>query len=452
MVVETTEIDNAFDELKDSLPDSASWVNSFFKGAGKFSALLQGDQNFKLDRRAKRFTSTNPVWIRFIRFTTDDAATLKKQLTCTALTLSGKEVEKKLTLDAKGSFAYVWFNELITSFEIKSDGLINRPSLSKININGFDLTTFEKVAEKVSDVLEIKRTIDEVLEKAKTEVKTAQEQYEAEQVRINEIKIECDAVDEKLVELREIKEGLDNDISASRILASSIEASNQQANASLESARNNVQQLLEQSKDLNERVRREKSQLESITNDKSLISDEYKDYVKEGRSQAFLYVILSFLPLLAIAFAVNKLFTGAEELLLREYKGYMDIFAGLLLRIPFSVVLGLGMYYSWILAANLFSSIFKIHKDRLVLARLLVIAKDTVFSSAQGLDVSDEIKFQERIRLKIELLKSHLSKELSSDFKYGRKVDLPLPHSSDDHDVSDSETDQNSPPTSLGKK
>ncbi|MEZ2345352.1 hypothetical protein, partial [Microcoleus sp.] len=136
-----------------------------------------------------------------------------------------------------------------------------------------------------------------------------------------------------------------------------------------------------------------------------------------------LYFALSLLPLTVIAVAANKIFSGAEALLLKEYQSFTDVFASLLLRLPFSIVLGLAMFYSWRLASNLFGNAFKIHKDRLVLARLLVIAKDTVFSSAQGLDVSDEAKFNERIRLKIELLKSHLSKELSSDFSYGKAKD-----------------------------
>ena len=59
-----------------------------------------------------------------------------------------------------------------------------------------------------------------------------------------------------------------------------------------------------------------------------------------------------------------------------------------------------------------------IHSQRLGLARLLVVAKDTVYSSMDGLNIPDERKFRERIKLKLQMLRSHLTSELGRDFEY----------------------------------
>lgn len=424
MDVNEGEIEALHQELVENLPENASWANSFFNGAGKYSALLTGEQAFILDRRVKRYTASTPVWVRYISFATDDAATLKQQLTCTAYTIDGKAIEKKLSTDDAGTFAFVWFSSLITSFDIKSDGVINKPSLKKISINGFDLNTFEKVASKVDEALEIKGRIDSVLTGAKQELAGIIQNAASAEERLADLEAKCDSVEDILDAFNQQKQMLESEVAELANTATVLSSKNEQATTALESVKNNVQQLSEQSKELNEKIRREKTLLESITNDRSLISDEYKDYVKEGKAQNLLYFALSILPMAVIIIAANKIFSGAEALLFKNYESFTDVFAGLLLRLPFSIVLGLGMFYSWKLTANLFGNAFKIHKDRLVLARLLVIAKDTVFSSAQGLDVSDEVKFNERIRLKIELLKSHLSKELAADFNYGKPLDV----------------------------
>ena len=443
-LIDSSVVDGLCVELQEQLPEEASWANSFFKGAGKFSSLLVGDQVFKLDRRVKRYTCSVPVWVRYISFTTDDAATLKRQLTCTVFTLEGKSVEKKLTLDQKGTFAFVWFNEVVTAFEIKSDGVVNKPTLKKINVNGFDLTTFEKVSAKVADALSTKSNIDEIIAEVKAEVASVNQQALESEQRLSEANTNCQLQLSEIEQLESLKQQVEAKVALANTALSNLEVQNSQASTTLESVRNNVQQLSELSRELNEKIRREKTELETLTADKSLISDEYKDYVKEGKSQTLFYFALSLLPLLAMVLAVDKLFSGAEALLFRDYKTFSDVFAGLLLRLPFSIVLGLGMFYSWKLAEKLFSNAFKIHKDRLILARLLVIAKDTVFSSVQGLDVSDEVKFHERIRLKIELLKSHLSKELSDDFEYGKPivVDVADPKV---NDTAEAVASQNSP-------
>ncbi|WP_372176913.1 hypothetical protein ACCQ23_15615 [Xanthomonas axonopodis pv. phyllanthi] len=56
----------------------------------------------------------------------------------------------------------------------------------------------------------------------------------------------------------------------------------------------------------------------------------------------------------------------------------------------------------------LLDKVIAIHGERLALAKLLVIARDTVHTSSRGLDISDDEVFHERVKLKMELLRQHL--------------------------------------------
>ncbi|TCD23857.1 hypothetical protein E0D86_01175 [Pseudomonas sp. IC_126] len=412
-------IEEAFKDLQDALPEEATWTNSFFKGSGKFGKLLSGGEPLKLDRKAKRYLSTTPVWIRYISFTTSDPKTLKAQLKCRATTVAGTVIEKSLTIDQKQTFCFVWFNSLCTSFEIQSSsGLINNSTLSKININGFDLNTFEKVAACASESLELKANIDAYVENTRNELASiesecalATSKKEALEERTEDTK---QAYAESEAELTASKANVAN----AKAELESLESSIRQANSNLSNIENNVTLLKASSAALTKKIAEHKHDLDQITNDRSLISDEYKDFVKEGKNQVALYFFLSLLPLTAIILSAGRLFSSAESILSRPPTSLGDVAATLITRLPFTLILMLAIGASAKIAFFLLSRAIEIHRDRLTLARLLVIAKDTVFSSTQGLDVSDDSKFRERIKLKIELLKSHLSRDLSEDFTY----------------------------------
>lgn len=412
-------IEEALVELPDLLPENATWINSFFKGSGHFEKLIAGGESLKLDRKAKKFTATTPVLIRFISFTTDDPKTLKAQLKCRATTTDGKVIEKSLTIDAKQSFCFVWFNALCTSFEIQSNGgLFKKSALSKININGFDLVTFEKIASSTNEALELKAKIEDYVKNQKEDLAsiTADKELTLSEKEKLELQITNlkEALENEELKLTETRSATTKEKAQLEALESSI----RQANSNLSDIENKVTSLKSSSTSLIKNIAEHKQELEQITNDRSLISDEYKDFVKEGKSQVSLYFILSVLPLTAIILSIGKLFSSAETILTSSPSSFSEVAATLITRLPFTLILILAIGVSAKIAFFLLSRAIEIHRDRLTLARLLVIAKDTVFSSTQGLTISDESKFRERIKLKIELLKSHLSKDLDKDFSY----------------------------------
>ena len=106
------------------------------------------------------------------------------------------------------------------------------------------------------------------------------------------------------------------------------------------------------------------------------------------------------------------IYNGANNFLSTHYESTGDVMAAFLLRIPFAAVVGGAIYYSWKIAHAFMVKIFSIQEERLTLAKLLILAKNTVFSTAEDLGIDSVEKFHMRTRLKIEMLKSHLASNI----------------------------------------
>lgn len=410
-------VEQEFNNIIDLLPGDVKWVGTFFKGPTNLPVLEQvAEKSFSLDRRAKRFIATEPVWVRYITFLSDDIKKFKDSVGFSYVNLKGESVSKKLSLGENNS--YVWINDVVVSFEIQSTAKLFKADLKKVSVCGFDLQELAKVSENSIRAFDLKAGIDKKLKEAKDEVEGLQnkissmEQEELElSERIDASRVEFERISTSVREVEAELESVNSELAASQARLDAFRT--QETNA-----QNNIEQLKQAVAGLNRKIAEERAELEKLTSDRSLISDEYRDYVKEGRSQSFWYLLFSVLPALVIILAVQQVYDSSEALLNRQFSSFSEVFSAFIQRIPFTLVLAGAVYYSWVLASGLLGRVFKIHNDRLTLARLLVIAKDTVYSSAQGLNIDDEVKLRERVVLKIELLKSHLARDLSPDFEY----------------------------------
>lgn len=416
-----------YKEILDSLPVEAR-VTAYFKFPPSWSDM--GGENsraFRLDSRVKRFSSDAPVWVGRVYFFTDEPKLLKPAL-FTAFGFDGRRIDGKFT--ALDDRAYVDVRDLIVGFEVQGVKGSAYSKVSSIQVNGFSLKAFSKAVEVIQEAASLREDLDDRVNGVGAELDSLKSEYSELQFERDALLEDRDALQVELEELKSSKSKSAHEVAkqAGSLLKVKNLIAELQSKESL--LTNNIAQLTEHSADLNRKIAKENVELLSLTTDRNLISDEYRDYVKEGKAQSRIYVASAVVPMLAILFSVWQVYVGASTVLNTSYSGFLDILSAFAQRIPFTLVLGLVVFYSWILISSLLGKIFEIHNDRLILARLLVIAKDTVFSSAQGLDLSDEVKFRERAALKIQLLKSHLSRELSPDFEYKGRVDsfVPQPH------------------------
>lgn len=400
-------------EILDSLPVEAS-ITEYFKFPASWSGR-PGESTFRLDNRTKSFTTEVPVWVGKVYIVSDDAKKLKG-VQLTAWGFDGHRINHRLTVVDDKGFANV--NYLVSRFEINAAKGSSPLVVDYVRVEGFSLAGFSKAVASIDLAASLRDELNERVDRLGAELNALKDDYSRAKKGCESLLSEREVLIKNIGSLEADKEQLSVEMEKQRNFVSKLKLRQAELQAKETQLSNNIAQLTEQSADINRRIAQENAELIRLTNDRSLISDEYRDYVKEGKAQSKVYGWLAVIPMLVIVFSVVQVYVGASSILSSTYEGLSELLSAFAQRIPFTLVLGAVIFYSWILISKLFGRIFEIHNDRLTLARLLIIAKDTVFSSAQGLDVSDEVKLRERSILKIQLLKGHLSRDLGSEFEY----------------------------------
>ncbi|MFJ4497348.1 hypothetical protein [Pseudomonas atacamensis] len=413
------DLDSSLVKLESTLPTLVTIQNQYWKSSPQFQALLSEGglpDGVKATSSARRFTPQQFCYLRIIYLYSDTPEKLTTHLKV-QIKVPGRD-PYTAAVQHNQFYAYVWIQSFCEWFEISSDTILLKPQIKRMEIHGASQEQLVDAAKDIEATVELKRTIEQFKTAAKTDLSTTLSSIidaKTEQSKIEENLFSLDADLQKIKALYdESKVKLVN--STTKLQQTHAETKHLESKAF--EAKNNTDQLAQEAKTLNNQIAALKSTLQRLTSDKNLISDEYGPYVEEGKSQATIYSLLIIFPLTAIIFSVYQVYVGAGNLLTTEFKSATDVIAAFMLRIPFAAIFGLAILYSWKLAYFMIQKIFKIHSDRLTLAKLLVVARETVHSSAKNLNISDYEKFQEQTALKIEVLKSHMARDLSEDFTY----------------------------------
>lgn len=420
------ELTQSLSDIESKLPPLEAIKNAFWKTTTQCKILLTQagatTKPLKVTSAARRFTPNGLFYLDSLHFHGENPAKVTANLTVVIKPVGAPAYDLKLHSTGTPPFTFGYVRTFCEWFEIYSSSIVGKPLLNKISIFGSDSDQLSKYAKNISDILDTKDRIESFKAQAKaeyTETTTATEKLKTENLDlINTITTYTTT----LTDLQANLEVLRTQVKDEEDALSKLKLAANHTEEKLTASSNNVTQLAQTAESLNQKISSLKGELEKLTNDKNLISDEYGPYVREGRSQAGIYVFLSTIPLAIIIFSVYQLYAGASKLLLAEYSSATDIAGAFLLRIPFAAVFGLAIFYSWRLASSTINKIFTIHSDRLVLAKLLVLAREAIHSSAKGLTLSSEAIFQEQIKLKVEVLKGHLSRDLGKNFEYNPKT------------------------------
>lgn len=430
----TDDLETKFSQLEEKIPPLSQVQNAFWKTTPQCSVLLTQApalKPVKINSVAKRFTPDRIFFLDLLIFQSEDPEKLAGNLTVIVKPLNRPAHVLKLSTAATSKFTYAHFRNFCEWFEIHSDSKFNKPTISKINVYGADIGQILDLSEDINSVIKIENGITKLKEATLKENNELTDKITETKSFLDNLQIEISEEQQKHFDLIAESESLSSKLASSSVKLEQTSWEVSQNEKTLTQAKNNIDQLEERAGELNKNISSLNLELQKLTTDKNLISDEYGPYVKEGRSQAAIYVLLILFPLIAIVFSVYELYAGASKLLNIEYKSSADVIASFILRIPFAAVFGLAIYYSWKLTSAIIQKIFTIHSDRLTLAKLLVLAREAVYSSAKNLDLKTETVFQEQLQLKVEILKSHLSKDLGNNFKYTplteMKPDKPSP-------------------------
>lgn len=413
------DLDSSLSELEAKLPTLTNLQNTYWKSTQKFEALLSESglpDGVKPTSAARRFTPESLTYVRIVYLRGDKPEKIASDVTFN-VKVAGK-APYPVKIQSNKTYAYAFVQNFCEWFEISSTTLLLKPQIKKIEVYGSTPEQLKDYANDIEDIIELKRNIENFKSETKAE-------YLDSKKLLTDTKLAKKILESEIEELLTQK---DVATSENELIESSLEEKKStlqqtlleltHSEKKLVETKNNTEQLSKQTENINKNIADLKQQLVKLTADRNLISDEYGPYVKEGNSQAKTYSWLITLPLLAIIFSTYQVYIGASNVLAADYKSATDVLAAFILRIPFAAIFGLAIFYSWKLASMMIQKVFKIHSDRLTLAKLLVVARETVHSSARNLNISDHEKFQEQAALKIEVLKSHMARDLNENFNY----------------------------------
>lgn len=436
-----------FDELAGNL-SSLSFntvnINKRFTTTTLYEQLLKEDttvvSDICLDKRERFFTTPNPIFLRRIHFT----GVNQKGIELVIYTSEGTTRTVPVPPETKGGSTAI-INEFCVKFSIKTSSKFSKPTLRKVNIWGFDFSNPQKTKAGIQNYINANNNVEEFIKQARLEVSNLQASHDKLTSDSTSL---AESIETLTAESVEISANVNKEMATLGQIKASLKDSETdltKLNAEIEAKRSNAQQLDRERKILNDEIASLKQELSSLVNDRSVISDEFTDYVKEGKAQARTYLALMILPCLTIGLCAYLIHNGASNLVFTHYATREDMIAALMLRIPLALALGAAIYYSWLIGSAFLKKIFSIQEERLTLAKLLVLAKNTVFSTAEDLGIDPKEKFYLRTRLKIELLKSHLAKDIGSEMRLMELEKLTIPpRNAQDTDDEDSETEAKS--------
>ncbi|NNA66228.1 hypothetical protein [Pseudomonas gessardii] len=437
------DVEASLTTLQEKLPDLSVIKNALWKTTPQCQTLLKEitlAKGVKITGTPRRFSPEKLTFLTLIMFYGENPEKISTNLTLKIKYPDKAPVEFKLTTGK--TYCFAWIYKFCEWFEISTSSTFSKPYLTRIDIYGADMPTLNTYSGDIQATIDLKNKIEEYKTKTiETISKSSTQNTELTATR-DALNADISLLEEtKSTQLEKI-ESLKATIELSQEKLKQIQLESAHNEKTLTNAKNNIDQLRQQTDNINRNISDLNSELEKLTQNRNLISDEYGPYVKEGRSQAAIYVAIVSLPLLVILFSVYELYAGASKLLTGDYNTFTEVVGAFILRIPFAAVFGLAIYYSWRVTSAIIQKIFTIHSDRLSLAKLLILAREAVHTAAKDIEISNEAIFQEQIKLKVEVLKSHLSRDLGKDFQYNPKQEAkhPTPPPKNSEAVNDSET------------
>jgi len=453
-MINKDQIVNVGDLLRKSAPSSPLLINGFLKGEGTLSRLLKSSnaKNVRISNEAREFSSDAPFYIDRIEFHSDDPSRILLTLEVHAVGVDGKlrkTAGRAVNVSIGGVSTRVIrydVRSVCKSIQVRADVIFKSLVATTTKVYGYSYSQFEAAGTKLRETIALLEDIDSYSEKVNHAAQQAEERESEAKESASSIEEHIQNLEEKTEELSTKRSALELEISEATKRKSETEISIKSAIDRLTSSQNSESQLKRELESLNKRIVDGNQELAKLANDRSLISDEFKDYVSEGKKQSRSYEWFLYLCIVIIAACSFQLFTGAKTILEADLRSYSEVFALVIQRLPFAMALTAVIGVCWKLSEMFVKRIMIIHSQRLGLARLLVVAKDTVFSSMEGLNIPDESKFRERIRVKFQMLKSHLTSELGRDFEYdtGSAEPYKAENSEDDSEGENSSAEDDS--------
>ena len=412
-------VGDEFLELEEFSPKAQEIPDSLITNRGRLYRLVakKSTEAEKIRKTGEKISFKFPVYVDYMIVTTPGEPS---EITVRASTVSG---EVKLFTGQrdknKPEWVVYWVRCLVNSIELSTNNHLFKPEVSNLKICGYQLEELKSVSNDLLTLKQLEGRLNTKASGLEEEIKKKLEALSARQETLDQkASATQTAIQESENELAshvEQEEAAKMDKQQAEVDLQTVKGELSGVKSELNLSKDAVAKLKEQSTDLDERIRgkreglsRTNEALEALRREKSLYTDELSDYARHGDKTVATYVLLSLIPAATLIWYSIYVTGNASQLMTGEYPTFESAASAVIARIPFALVSALIIAACFVSIEALVKRVIEMHKDRLFLHKLSILANQAVQSSLKDQDLPIEEVNKHVIQTKISLINDYL--------------------------------------------
>lgn len=393
------------------------------KGTQQSKLIFNEDPNFsiKLENREYKFKLVEPIYIDKIQL---KAKTILKDVVISYHTVKDENKTIKINID-KLIYISSSIKNTIDSISILSPKN-KKVELEKIELFGFRLSQFKNIEENLKALEKLNSEMKEEIKKVTSYNQTQLDEIENKTLLLEKLHTELDndvkSLTSQREELEQETENLNIEIKQLSETKNNLENTKKDLITKEQELKNSIQEREKTLSTVNTDIATKREELKKLDNETSLIAYDMQEYVRNAKKDIKWYIGLSIIPWLLIAcMSYILVYGGAYLTTILKVENDAQLWTIFWSRIPFVLAVSSVMFVAYEVSNIFIRKIMEINQQILDFAKIGIIAKDVSETSSINLDLTDEEKFELRTKLKMDMLKSHLSKDLGKKFEINIK-------------------------------
>jgi hypothetical protein len=295
--------------------------------------------------------------------------------------------------------------------------------INRIQVQGIEQESFFDVINVMDNLAQEKDRIEKglsaYLERAKTshaETQKNQNKIEEQREKIEDENHRYEEISNKILEAQNRLDTIRKNIE----ISGSVEKT---GNERVESINIDISSLNEKRRTISLNISEMEKQLRELQDNIHLFPTEIAGYIGQGTRNIRFYAALCAIPSLLIVIVTYKLFANSERMLsFFTSNGNIGIIDYLISRTPYVSVSAAVLAVCYTVLHRLISEIISINRRRQDLFKISIIATDVSYASQDGMNLTDEQRYNLRTQTKMEMLKEHLRLHLGKEYSYDPQI------------------------------
>lgn len=414
-----------------SIPDKGIIPVELIRASGKIRTIINSDddsQTFRLRDDSYEFEFKEPLFVEYVFIQLDKYETLKGFKVDILDPISRKQ-KKSIVCEKSESGIRFSFNATASGFVILKSVSLFSKSIKNIVVSGYVQEDFSLIDQKHKESMDFKSKFSDwskaeldKIDAEKSDLAKKKILMSAELVQFNSRRDELSSDVDRLDNLKRDTESAVASVESS---LKKLTLEKQQAQESLSrielmrsSAESELASVVNALSETRRDIASKEKKLSELINNVNSFAEEFSAFVDQGARQERMYVFLSIIPLAIVSAVVWHMYQGAVNLSVMYNKlPSMDIWTVFVTRLPYVAISVFIIGVCLKVCFYLFEKVVDLHKRKLDLSSITVLAKDITLAASEGLNLTQDEIFERRTYLKMKMLRAHLN-TLIGDFRY----------------------------------